>query len=230
MLITDLTEDTILLILEHLPLITQLRVASLVCSHWNLLVDYLCRTRHKLVLQPEQFSGKLQIQSTIAGRIHLSDNLICPELCLLTRQGAAAIRFIQRKFPAIQNFVYIHHYLLVHELLILLDKWSTQLTRLTISVATNTGNDIILTHTYHLDWDTVLRFMHRLPRLRSLKIYAGLAYTRFKHDIPNLPQLDTLYFGLPVANVKQTEALINRSWNSLSKFGFVEAFDWHSET
>src|SRR5699024_6940191 len=100
-----------------------------------------------------------------------SDILICPELCLLTRQGAAAIRFIQRKFPAIQAFAYIHPYLLVFELLTLLDQWSNQMTGLTICVATNTGKDIILTRAYHLAWDTVLQFTYRMPRLRSLKIY-----------------------------------------------------------
>src|SRR5699024_4185122 len=104
------------------------------------------------------------------------------------------LQWIQRQFPNVGHFEYIQKLLLVPELLTLVRGWRTQLSRLSIIIQV----DELVPPTSK--WSPLLKALYELPHLRELKLYEynGLQWAT-KFDIPNLPKLETLFFGLPAA-------------------------------
>src|SRR5699024_3054273 len=105
----------------------------------------------------------------------------------------------------VRHFEYRQDRLFVPELLILLRAWRASLSRLSISIIAD-----VSTRAPTSDWNALLQVLHELPHLRQLMVDDHNAYPA-KFDIPNLPQLETFFFGLQVGNVERAESFISQS-------------------
>ena len=133
MKIANLNEDCLLLILGHLPLMTQCRIALLVCTSWYRLIEYLHGERKKLTIVWTGCSDKKPIYSIINAPyhdsrhhlvVHSSEDRNTDELKM-----HSLVKWILSRFHRIESFELIHKHLFEQHLWIMLGFWGSKLKR-----------------------------------------------------------------------------------------------------
>ena len=143
---TDLSDHSLQLILECLPLLKQLRLV-LVNSRWHRLIISLCRQRHTLVLSCRQFLAEIpSIRIVCLPYASFDDALLLGEPDQVRKNNTFAT--IKRLFPNVRYFEYKHQELFCRELISLLAHWRHNLVSIKLTIVKSEKVEITQYLTY----------------------------------------------------------------------------------